>query len=77
VKLPVRDGDGFPLQRSGVTDVPGLYFAGMPWMPSEKSGFLIGVGDAAGSIASHIAANGRGATKMPAKGASAVATAAV
>ncbi|MDF3015795.1 MAG: dependent oxidoreductase [Thermomicrobiales bacterium] len=77
VKLPVRDGDGFPLQRSGVTDVPGLYFVGMPWMPSEKSGFLIGVGDAAGSIASHIAANGRGATGMPARGSSAVVTAAV
>ena len=47
VKLPVRDGDGFHIQRSGVTDVPGLYFVGLPWMPSEKSGFLIGVGDAA------------------------------
>jgi putative flavoprotein involved in K+ transport len=51
VKLPVCDSDGFPVQESGVTRYPGLYFVGMPWMPSEKSGFLIGVGDAAQKIA--------------------------
>jgi hypothetical protein len=27
----------------------------MPWMPSEKSGFLLGVGDAAAHVASRIA----------------------
>jgi putative flavoprotein involved in K+ transport len=55
VKLPVRDGDGFPIQTKGVTNYPGLYFVGMPWMPAERSGFLLGVGDAAAQIASHIA----------------------
>ena len=55
VKLPVRDGDGFPIQTSGVTGYAGLYFVGMPWMPSEKSGFLLGVGESAQHIASHIA----------------------
>jgi putative flavoprotein involved in K+ transport len=54
VKLPVRDGDGFPIQTSGVTNFPGLYFVGMPWMPTERSGFLLGVGDSARSIASQI-----------------------
>jgi putative flavoprotein involved in K+ transport len=56
VKLPIRDGDGFPIQTSGVTKHVGLYFVGMPWMPSERSGFLLGVGQAARRIASNIAA---------------------
>jgi putative flavoprotein involved in K+ transport len=55
VKLPIRDRDGFPIQTNGLTRYPGLYFVGMPWMPSEKSGFLIGVGDSAKHIASTIA----------------------
>ena len=56
VHLPVLDGDGFPVQRSGVTEYPGLYFVGLPWMPKWKSGLLAGVGEAAGLIAEHIAA---------------------
>jgi putative flavoprotein involved in K+ transport len=55
VKLPVQDADGFPIQDRGVTRHPGLYFVGMPWMPSESSGFLIGIGRAARHIASSIA----------------------
>ncbi len=51
VKLPVLDSDGFPIQSKGVTNYPGLYFAGIPWMPSEKSGFLLGVGESARHIA--------------------------
>ncbi len=56
VQLPVLDADGFPVQESGVTSYPGLYFAGMPWMPGERSGFLLGVGDATAHIAAHIVA---------------------
>lgn len=55
VKLPVHDEDGFPIQVSGVSKYAGLYFVGMPWMPSEKSGFLLGVSEAAERIASNIA----------------------
>jgi putative flavoprotein involved in K+ transport len=55
VKLPVCDGDGFPIQTNGVTTYPGLYFVGMPWMPTERPGFLLGVGERAGYIASRIA----------------------
>ncbi len=55
VELPVRDDDGFPIQMSGVTNFPGLYFVGIPWMPSERSGFLLGVGDAAEHVVSHLA----------------------
>jgi putative flavoprotein involved in K+ transport len=54
VKLPVHDTDGFPIQDRGVTRCPGLYFAGMPWMPSESSGFLIGIDRATRYIAEHI-----------------------
>ncbi len=56
VNLPVHDDDGFPIQSSGVTAFSGLYFVGMPWMPSERSGFLLGAGEAAERIAAHIAA---------------------
>jgi len=55
VKLPVRDGDGFPIQTNGVADYPGLYFSGLPWMPTERPGSLLGVGERAGDIASQIA----------------------
>lgn len=54
VHLPVRDGDGFPIQTNGVSTYPGLYFVGMPWMPAERPGFLLGVGERAGYIASQI-----------------------
>jgi hypothetical protein len=62
VKLPVTDADGFPAQQRGVTAHPGLYFVGMPWLHTQKSGLLLGVGEDAAFIAEHIAArrpNGR------------------
>ena len=55
VRLPVFDADGFPVQERGVTEHPGLYFVGMPWMPKWKSGLLVGVGEAAEHVAEHIA----------------------
>ena len=55
VKLPVTDGDGFPVQQRGVTAYPGLYFVGMPYLHTQKSGLLVGVGDDAAFIAAHIA----------------------
>lgn len=66
VRLPVVDDDGFPRQERGVTDYPGLYFVGMPWMPSERSGFLLGVGDSARYVATHLvqmSAKRQGATR--------------
>jgi putative flavoprotein involved in K+ transport len=54
VKLPILDADGFPIQTRGVTGFTGLFFVGMPWMPSLKPGILAGVGDAAAHIASTI-----------------------
>ncbi len=60
VKLPVLDGDGFPVQEGGVSAYPGLYFVGLPWLPSAKTGLLMGVGENAAHVAAHILArNGR------------------
>ena len=58
VKAPVLDSDGFPIQTRGVTEHPGLFFVGMPWMPSLKTGVLAGVGECAEHIASHILDDG-------------------
>lgn len=54
VQVAAFDGDGFPIQRRGVTDYPGLYFVGLPWLHTVKSGLLFGVSEDAAHIASHI-----------------------
>jgi putative flavoprotein involved in K+ transport len=55
VKLPILDGEGYPVQQRGVTNYPGLYFVGLPWLTKQKSGLMLGVGEDAGYIASKIA----------------------
>ena len=54
VQLPVLDDDGYPIQKSGVSDYPGLYFVGLPWLHNAKSGLLFGVAEDAARIASAI-----------------------
>ena len=54
VQVLAFDGDGYPIQRRGVTDYPGLYFVGLPWLHTAKSGLLFGVSEDAAHIASHI-----------------------
>jgi putative flavoprotein involved in K+ transport len=54
VKLPILDAAGFPVQLSGETAYPGLYFVGLPWLPKLKSAFLFGVGENAEHVASQI-----------------------
>jgi putative flavoprotein involved in K+ transport len=54
VKLPIFDDDGYPVQRRGVTEYPGVYFVGLPWLYKQKSGLLLGVGEDAEYIASVI-----------------------
>jgi putative flavoprotein involved in K+ transport len=56
VKLPVVDSDGYPVQQRGVSEYEGLYFLGMPWLHSRRSGILYGVGDDAAYLGAHIAA---------------------
>ena len=55
IHLPIRDADGFPITRKGVSEFPGLYFVGMPFINTMKSGLLMGIGADAKYITSQIA----------------------
>jgi putative flavoprotein involved in K+ transport len=56
VRPATFDAFGYPIQRQGVTDAPGIYFLGLHFMDRFKSGLLVGVGDDAKHIAEDIAA---------------------
>ena len=55
IDFPVCDEMGYPVTDRGATAVPGLYFTGLNWMVTRKSGLLYGVGDDARHVAAHIA----------------------
>ena len=52
------DARGAPLHDCGVTEVPGLYFLGLPWLSRRASPFIWGVWHDADNLAGHIAARG-------------------
>ncbi|MCB5282381.1 putative oxidoreductase CzcO [Arthrobacter sp. ES1] len=54
--LPVLDEWGYPRHHRGVTEYPGLYAVGLPWLTGHGSALLSGVGRDAAFIAEHIAA---------------------
>ena len=54
LQAPVLDARGRPLQQRGVTQVPGLYFLGLHWMHTFKSGLFSGVGSDAEYLAEHM-----------------------
>ena len=56
VRLPIYDAAGYPIQKRGATAYPGLYFLGLPWIHTGKSGLLWGVGADAADIAADLAA---------------------
>jgi putative flavoprotein involved in K+ transport len=63
VQLPVFSTGGTgqvsaPTHERGITQVPGLYFVGLPWLSKRKSSLLAGVGEDAAFLASHIQARG-------------------
>jgi putative flavoprotein involved in K+ transport len=74
LRMPALGDDGFPRQTNGVSPIAGLYFAGMPWMPSLKTGILAGVGENARHIATHIVNGGMGRERRPEAAASGAAT---
>jgi hypothetical protein len=39
--------------RGVVTQVTGLYFAGLPWLDTQKIGLLLGVGESADLMTGH------------------------
>jgi putative flavoprotein involved in K+ transport len=55
VKLPVTDGDGFPIQTRGASAYQGLFFVGLPWLHTAKSGLIYGLAEDACYIADRIA----------------------
>ena len=59
VHQPVFDETGFPDTLDGVTHSPGLYFVGMPWLPNQKTGLLLGVGGIARYVAEKICDAGK------------------
>ncbi len=44
VRLPIFDGTGHPINRRGVTSVPGAYVLGLPWLWTWGSGRFLSVG---------------------------------
>lgn len=54
VKLPVLDDAGAPVQQRGVTGCPGIYFLGLHWMHTFRSGLLSYVGQDAAFVADHL-----------------------
>jgi putative flavoprotein involved in K+ transport len=55
IDIPVFDDRGEPRHRVGVSEVPGLYFLGLPWLSKMNSSFLAGIGDDAAHLAKIIA----------------------
>lgn len=54
IHVDVFDDRGEPNHRAGVTDSPGLYVVGFPWLTKRKSGVLYGVAEDAERIVGHI-----------------------
>ena len=52
---PCLDARGEPVQHRGVADVEGLYFLGLHWMHTFKSGTFLGIGEDADHVADHLA----------------------
>jgi len=55
LKVNAFDAQGRPVHRRGVSDVPGVYFLGLPWQSRRGSSFIWGVWHDAAFVASQIA----------------------
>ena len=53
VRLPIFDGSGYPVNRRGVTTVPGVFVLGLPWLWTWGSGRFLSVGRDAESVVQH------------------------
>lgn len=56
IKIDAFDEKGRPRHQRGVSEVPGLYFLGLPWLSRRASAFIWGVWQDADYLAGHIAA---------------------
>jgi putative flavoprotein involved in K+ transport len=59
LKVDTFDEKGRPQHQRGVSEVPGLYFLGLPWLSRRASAFIWGAWSDAEYLAAHIAAHGR------------------
>jgi putative flavoprotein involved in K+ transport len=57
IEFPIFDSHGWPLQKRGVTEVPGLYFVGLHWLHKRKSVLFLGVREDAEHVAAEIASS--------------------
>jgi putative flavoprotein involved in K+ transport len=71
VKAPVFDANGQVMHRRGVTEAPGLYFLGLPWLHTRGSALLGFVKDDAQYLAERIRAHSATAPARPESTASA------
>jgi putative flavoprotein involved in K+ transport len=55
LQLPVFDSRGYPAHQRGVTDEPGVYFIGLPWLHTWGSGRFSGVARDAEYLVNRIA----------------------
>jgi putative flavoprotein involved in K+ transport len=60
IDVPVFDGRGYPVHDRGVTNCPGLYFLGLPWLHSWGSGRFSGIARDARHLAGRVVAHRRG-----------------
>jgi putative flavoprotein involved in K+ transport len=55
VDLEIKDTAGAPIHERGRAPVPGVWFLGIPWMRSRKSGILLGADEDGSAAAAEIA----------------------
>lgn len=58
IDLPVTDDIGRPAHHRGVSDIPGVYFIGFPWLSKRKSGVVLGIDEDARHISEVIVGQG-------------------
>ncbi len=66
LKADAFDNRGRPVHKRGVSNVPGLYFLGLPWLSRRASSFIWGVWHDAAYLADRIADAHRETDAMPA-----------
>ncbi len=54
-----------PRHQRGVTEVPGLYLIGLPWLSKRKSSLMAGMGEDAAYVAQHLTQRGRSVPPRP------------
>ena len=54
IRVPVFDEYGNPKHNNGITNVEGIYFLGLPWLRSRKSGTIHGIAEDAAFITNKV-----------------------